>query len=164
MQKAFYDRLSRPFEENEEKKKRLIAANSVVTKAFYIAYPVLLVILALTRDDRFFRVLLVPLISFVIVSVFRRVCGARRPYEIWDAPPLIRKDTRGNSFPSRHVFSVFMIAMAAAYVCLPAAIAMIAAGVFLAAVRVIIRVHFVRDVVAGTLIGIGLGLLGFFVL
>ncbi|MCC8082397.1 MAG: phosphatase PAP2 family protein [Lachnospiraceae bacterium] len=164
MQKAFYDRLSRPFEKDERKRKRLTTTNSVITKAFYIAYPVLLIILAFTRDGRFLRVLLVPLISFVIVTVFRRACNARRPYEVWEAPPLIQKDTKRNSFPSRHVFSVFMIAMATAYICPPAAIIMMAAGVFLAAARVLIRVHFVRDVVAGALIGVGLGLLGFWAL
>ncbi|MCD7922886.1 MAG: phosphatase PAP2 family protein [Clostridiales bacterium] len=164
MQKSFYDRLSRPFEEDERKKKRLTAANSVITKAFYIAYPVLLFLLVLTRDGRFLRVLLVPLISFLIVTIFRKTCNTRRPYEVWEAPPLIQKGTNGNSFPSRHVFSVFMIAMATAYICLPAAIIMMTAGVFLAAARVLIRVHFVRDVVAGALIGVGLGLLGFWVL
>lgn len=164
MQKDFYDKLSRPFEQDDKKKKRLTAANSLITKAFYIAYPVQLMILAFTRDERFLRVLLVPLVSFIIVTIFRKACNARRPYEVWDAPPLISKDTRGNSFPSRHVFSVFMIAMATSHVCLPAAIAMIAAGVFLAAARVLLRVHFVRDVVAGALIGIGLGLLGFRIL
>ena len=164
MQKSFYDRLSRPFEENEKKKALLTTTNSLITKAFHIVYPVLLVGLALTRDGRFLRVLLVPLISFLIVTIFRRACNARRPYEVWDAPPLIRKNTHGNSFPSRHVFSVFMIAMATAYISLPVSIVMMAAGVFLAIARVLIRVHFVRDVVAGALIGIGLGWIGFWII
>ncbi|MCD8216870.1 MAG: phosphatase PAP2 family protein [Clostridiales bacterium] len=164
MQKPFYDRLAYPFEVNERKKRRLIRANDIISKAFYIAYPVLLAVLALMRDARVIRVLLVPLFSFLAVTVFRKALNAPRPYEVWDSPPLIPKDTKGNSFPSRHVFCVFIIAMAAAYVCKPAAIVMMAAGVFLAVVRVIARVHFIKDVVAGALIAIILGRVGFWII
>lgn len=53
--------------------------------------------------------------------------------------PLIPKDTKGNSFPSRHVFSIYIIAMAAWYVCPPLGVILCVAGVFLAAARVIGR-------------------------
>ncbi|MCD8149001.1 MAG: phosphatase PAP2 family protein [Clostridiales bacterium] len=164
MQKTFYDRLARPFEAEERKKRRLIRANDIVSKAFYIAYPVLLAVLALMRDARLIRVFLVPLLSFLAVTIFRKALNAPRPYEVWDSPPLIPKDTKGISFPSRHVFCVFIIAMATAYVCKPAAIVMMTAGVFLAAVRVIARIHFIKDVVAGALIAIILGWVGFWVI
>ena len=164
MQKEFYDRLARPFEGDERKRKRLILVNDVITKALYITYPVVLVILAVLRDERLLRVILVPLISFGAVTLFRKVCNAKRPYEVWGDPPLIPKDTKGKSFPSRHVFSIFIIAMAVAYVCIPAAVVILAAGVFLAAVRVIARVHFVRDVIAGAVIGIVVGWIGFFLI
>lgn len=164
MQKSFYDRLARPFEEQEEKKRLLIRVNRVITTAFYIVYPVLLAVLLIRQDPRVLRVFLVPLVSFVLVTLFRKACNAKRPYEVWDTPPLIAKETRGNSFPSRHVFSVFIIAMAMAYVCLPLAAVLMAVGVFLAAVRVIARVHFVKDVVAGAAIAIVLGYIGFWFL
>ena len=51
----------------------------------------------------------VPAVSFVLVSFFRKVYNAKRPYEIYDFKPLIEKDTKGKSFPSRHVFSIFVI-------------------------------------------------------
>ncbi len=164
MQKPFYDRLVRPFEANEQKKRRLILANDIVSKAFYVAYPVMLAALALMRDARLIRVLLVPLLSFLAVTIFRKALNAPRPYEVWDSRPLIPKDTKGNSFPSRHVFCVFMIAMAASYICIPVAITMILCGVFLAVIRVAARVHFVKDVIAGAAIGIILGWLGFWVI
>ena len=123
----------------------------------------MLVILALQRDERLLRVILVPLFSFLAVTVFRRLVNAPRPYEMWNSPPLIPKDTKGNSFPSRHVFCVFIIAMATGYVCMPAAIIMMAIGVFLAIIRVIARVHFVKDVIAGAVIAVTLGYIGFWV-
>ena len=53
--------------------------------------------------------LAIPGISFVAVSIFRKCYNAKRPYEIYDFKPLIPKDTIGKSFPSRHVFSIFVI-------------------------------------------------------
>ncbi len=164
MRKDFYDALARPFETNEQRKRRLAMSNRIVTVAFYVIYPVMLIILIILRDSRFWRVLLVPVISFLLVTLFRRIVSAKRPYEVWDEPPLIDKETAGRSFPSRHVFSAFMIAMAALWLCIPAGIVLLAAGTFLAVVRVIARVHFVRDVIVGAAIAVAVGILFFWVL
>ncbi len=164
MPRSFYDALARPFEENEQRKRRLCASNRIVTIAFYVIYPVMLLVLLILRDARFWRVLLVPVLSFLLITLFRRIVSAKRPYEVWDVPPLIDKETAGRSFPSRHVFSAFMIAMAMLWLNIPAGIVLMIAGTFLAVVRVIARVHFVRDVIAGALIAVGLGILGFWVI
>ncbi len=168
MPRSFYDALARPFETNEKKKRWLLTANRIVTTAFYLVYPIMLVVLLvfliMWGDPRFWRVLLVPVLSFVIVTIFRRICNAKRPYEVWDVKPLFEKETTGRSFPSRHVFSAIMIAMAMLWLNIPAGIVLLAAGAYLAAVRVIARVHFLRDVIAGAAIAVGLGLLGFWVI
>ena len=52
---------------------------------------------------------------FVGLSVVRKIINAPRPYEKFDMPPVLEKDTKGKSFPSRHVFSVFIIAMTIFY-------------------------------------------------
>jgi membrane-associated phospholipid phosphatase len=98
------------------------------------------------------------------VTLFRKACHAKRPYEVWDVKPLIPKDTKEKSFPSRHVFSIYMIAMAAGYVNVWLALILAVAGVFLAAARVIARVHFVKDVVAGAAIAVILGWIGFYLI
>lgn len=162
MTKAFYDRLAEPFEKNERKRRKLLKLNQVVTGLVYIVYPTLLIWLAAARDGKIVRVFFVPAASFVLVTIFRKIFNAKRPYEIWDALPLIPKDTRGNSFPSRHVFSIYIIAMAAGYVNPPLGIALGIAGVFLGAARVIARVHFVKDVLAGAAIAAALGWIGFY--
>ena len=106
----------------------------------------------------------VPAVSFILVSVFRAKLNARRPYEVYQFQPLISKDKCGNSFPSRHVFSIYIIAMAAWYVWMPLGVILCVAGGFLAAARVSGRVHFVKDVVAGALIAVGFGVLCFWVI
>ena len=160
MKQEFYDRLAAPFEASERKKNCLLRINHILTNVVYLIYPALLLYLVVCRDSRFWRVLLVPAVTFVMVSLFRKKFNAPRPYEKW----LIPKDTKGNSFPSRHVFSIYIIAMAVWYVWMPLGVILCVAGVFLAAARVIGRVHFVKDVVAGALIAVGCGILSFWVI
>ena len=97
---------------------------------------------------------------FVLVSLFRKWHDAPRPYEALDIDPLIAKDTRGKSFPSRHVFSVFVIAVAASLLSPVATAALCLAGLVMAYIRVVGGVHFPRDVIAGALIGVIFGAIG----
>ena len=109
MTKEFYDKLAKPYEEDEKKRGRLLKVNSLITRLVYIVYPILLIVLLILRDGRFIKTLLVPLVTFAAVTIFRKLCNAKRPYEVWDVKPLIPKETKGNSFPSRHVFSIYII-------------------------------------------------------
>ena len=61
------------------------------------------------KDPDAVRALLVPGISFGAVSLFRWAFRAPRPYEVFETTPVIKKNTKGKSFPSRHVFSIFVI-------------------------------------------------------
>ena len=96
----------------------------------------------------------------------RKTINAPRPYEVFDASPVIPKDTRGNSFPSRHAFSIFVIAMTFCACCPLAWVGsvMLAAGVLLAVIRVVSGVHFPRDVVVGALLGMLAGFVGLWIL
>lgn len=161
MKKEFYDKLAEPFRVDPKKRKILLGANRLLTGLGYLAYPALLLLLLGKRDRRFFRILLIPLFSFAGITVFRDKVNAPRPYEVWEEPPLIEKDTKGHSFPSRHVFSSFIIAMAWLCIFPPVGIVLLVTAVFLAAVRVIAGVHFLRDVIAGAGAGIGAGLFFF---
>lgn len=98
--------------------------------------------------------LAIPGISFVAVSIFRKCYNAKRPYEIYDFKPLIPKDTIGKSFPSRHVFSIFVIGTTLLYHYMFTGVLILYMGCLLAAIRVITGVHFPKDVIAGGLIGI----------
>jgi membrane-associated phospholipid phosphatase len=151
------------------KAKTILILNSVLTKAVYALYPLLLVYLAVyhltDKEPGFVPALLVPGISFVLVSIFRSWYDAPRPYEIPGAkPPLIKKDAPGKSFPSRHVFSIFVIAVTVFWVWPLPGILVGIAGAILSWCRVAGGVHFPRDVIGGALIGIGCGVLGYYVI
>ena len=102
-------------------------------------------------------------VPFVIVSILRRLINAKRPYELYnfyDVPP---KKKTARSFPSRHAFSIFLIATLAFTVSPGLSIVLLLLGVSLSLSRVLLGVHFIRDVVAGALIGVVSGLLGIFI-
>lgn len=164
MTHAQYSKLYRPFRSAKRLRQALVYIDLILTGLVYLSYPTLLCVLFFTKDVRLWRCFFVPLVSFLAVSGLRKLIDAERPYEKWQFRPILHKEKRGESFPSRHVFSVFVIAFAYYYTAVPVGIIMTVFGVILAAVRVLGGVHFVRDVLAGAGIGIFAGVLGFFVL
>ncbi|MCQ4864151.1 phosphatase PAP2 family protein [Pseudoflavonifractor phocaeensis] len=157
MTKELYAALSAPFRAHPEVVR---LADKALTLLVYLAYPALLLCLLLARSPLLLRAVLTPGVSFVIVSLFRRVYNAPRPYEVLDIAPLIHKDTHGKSFPSRHVFSVFVITAVFFRVSPPLGALLAAVGVLIALIRVIGGVHFPKDVLAGALIGLLSGAAG----
>ena len=137
----------------------LRAAGKAATLTVYAAYPLLLLYLGKTGDFRRLVIsVLIPGLSFVLLSAVRSRINRPRPYETWDITPLIPKDTKGNSMPSRHVFSTAVIAMAWIPVSLPAGILLLLVAVLESVIRVLGGVHYPSDVAAGYLIGVLAGL------
>lgn len=159
MTKETYIKISSFFKQTEKRKNILIYTNKILTYVVYVMYPGLLLYLLFFKDIRFIKCLLIPAFSFIAVSLFRKIVNAKRPYEVLDIDPIIKKNKKGSSFPSRHVFSVFIIAMMYYYIIKPLGILLFIIGLFLALIRVIGGVHFFRDVLFGALIGILCGLL-----
>ena len=96
------------------------------------------------------------LVPFVLVSLFRRVVNLKRPCEVFDLEAF-GVDTAGfktgRSFPSRHVFSGFLIATTL-FPTLPVLGAvLLLLTTALGAARVLLGIHFLRDCVAGALLG-----------
>ena len=158
MTKQQYEKWSAPFRRNEKALKGLTYLNRGMTALVFAAYPLLLLYLFVTESKKCFPCVLIPAVSFVLVSLFRRWYSAGRPYELLDITPLIPKDTRGKSFPSRHVFSVFIIGMTFSYVKRTLGLAVFFIGILTAFVRVIGGVHFPKDVAAGAALGVLFGL------
>lgn len=134
--------------------------NKISSGLIYLIYPLYLIILGIKGDIRFWKVLIIPGISFVLLSLVRKYINASRPYEVFDIVPIINKDTKGSSFPSRHVFSAFIIAMTLYYISMPIGVFLMLLGSILAIVRVVGGVHFPRDVIVGAIIGILSGIIG----
>ena len=137
----------------------LVKAITAVTAVVYLTMALWLLG---QRDQRLLRFLMVPAAGFVAVTILRKLIAAKRPYEIYGFTPLLQKDTKANSFPSRHVFSNMIIAAAVIYINLPLGIFTAVCGLILAVLRVITGVHFPKDVAAGCLIAVLFGWIGFY--
>lgn len=159
-----YAALSRPFRDNPAALRTLVLVNDGLKWLCYLLYPMLLIVVTLYDPSLLLKEILVPAVLFIGLSVFRRFYNAPRPYEALAIDPLIHKDTQGKSFPSRHIFSVFMIAMCWLAYCPLVGIALLAGGVVMAVVRVIGGVHYPRDVIAGALVAVLGGILGLWIL
>ncbi len=164
MKKETYENMIRSIQSSGILKNIVLICDGVFTKLAYLAYPVLLIVLAAGRSGELVRAVAVPGISFILLSIFRYLYNAPRPYEVFGISPVIKKDTKGKSMPSRHVFSIFVIAATVYYFCHPAGIALAAAGIVLAAARVAGGVHFPADVITGAVLGAACGLTGFYLI
>lgn len=133
----------------------LLIANRLLTACGFFLYPLLLLFLLLKREmHMLICFIVIPAFCFLTITVFRKVANKKRPYEKLPIQSLIKKDKKGQSFPSRHVFSIFLIATLWFCFWKPVGIFLFIAGIFLAIVRVIGGVHFINDVCAGAVLGI----------
>lgn len=167
MTKEFYEKISAPFRKSPRGARILNDLNVFLTGITFLAYPELLIVLLIRGDRRLIPAALVPGTAFALVTLLRRAVNAPRPYEALDIAPLIQRDSKGKSFPSRHIFSIFVIAMTFLNILPALGVFFLLCGTVLAAIRVIGGVHFPRDVIAGALAGILAGtvmpaLYGFF--
>ena len=104
-------------------------------------------------------------ISFVAVSVLRRILNMPRPYEVGSIERIdASKSKRGESFPSRHVFSAFVIATVLLPWSVWLSVGLFVMGSLMAVVRVITGRHFIRDVVSGAIIGVLAGVIGLLII
>ena len=187
MKEQTYRTISEAMRSSDFMAKYIIWFNRIVTGTVYLFYPALLVLLlirsglltgteplpqdncvegysALPLDEGFIPALLIPGISFVILSIVRDRINSPRPYEVFDIPPIIDKKTARHSFPSRHIFCIFIIATTFFYYYPPVGILIGITGAALALNRVLGGVHFVKDVVVGALAGIFCGVIGFYII
>ena len=150
------------------KRKLLVLAINLLDKLIsaitLMCYPLLLAYLFVNKSDLLLSAVLVPGVSFAVVTVFRRLYNSKRPYEVYDFEPVIQKNTLGKSFPSRHVFSIFVIGMTFLQVQTDLGIWFMFLGVLLAMIRVFGGVHFIKDVMVGAVAGIIFGCIGFYVI
>ena len=100
-------------------------------------------------------------VPFVLLSAVRHVLDLPRPFEVYDLEPLLPRETPGRSFPSRHVFSIFVIGTCFCYLAPRLGGILLALGVILSALRVLSAVHFERDVLVGAAVGVLSGIIGF---
>ncbi len=160
--KAVYEHMTKPFRGNPKRILALRILDIAVTYIVFISYPLTLLWLLWKKDRRFSKLFLIPGVSFLLLSRVRGAIDRARPYEAWDIQPLIHKDKKGHSMPSRHVFSSALIAMAYLTISVPVGVLYLVFTLIEMIVRILEGVHYPSDVAAGAVAGVLLGLLMLF--
>lgn len=153
-----YARMSAWWREHPGALSLMLAGNKALKYLGYAVYPLLLVLLLVFDAGRFPAALLAPAVGFVVTSFLRILIDERRPYEALDIHPLIEKDTAGRSFPSRHMYSITVIAVCWLSFCVPAGIVLLLLCALMGFMRVVGGVHYAHDVAAGAVLGVLFGL------
>lgn len=149
MKKETYRKMTQPFRDNPKRAGVLHTVNKILTAIVFASYPCLLAVLFFRKDGRVLEAAGVPLAGFIVVSVIRILVNRPRPYEKFQIPPVIPKDTMGHSWPSRHVFSAAVIAFTFFPFSVEAGTVLLIAAAALAVIRVLSGVHYISDVLAG---------------
>lgn len=144
-----------------------------VLKSLYKILPLLMVfalpLLVLFKgfrgiDHDFFRMIYIPFFVLVVITILRKVVKKQRPYEKYNTEPVISRDGNGDSFPSRHTASAFIIAMAAIPVSTLVAVTLLIVSLLIGISRILSGVHYISDVVAGAVVSILTGVVFFIIL
>ena len=146
---------------NPEYLKIAVLLSKISELAVYIIYPVFVSYLFAAGNSFAVTSVIDCGLGFIAVSAVRFFINAKRPYEVYGIPPIVKKDTEGRSMPSRHAFSAAVIAVNILAVCLPLGIAVSLLAVIICALRILLGLHFIKDVAVGVLSGLGMGLLVF---
>ena len=102
----------------------------------------------------------VPLLA---ITIMRRYLNFKRPYEVYDfeslgiEPP---SEKTGRSFPSRHAFSAFLVGTLMMEMMLPLGVVILVFALLLSVARILLGLHFLRDVLVGAALGVVLGVVG----
>ncbi len=104
------------------------------------------------------KTLIFPAVAFLLVSIFRKVFNKKRPYETYNYEPIINKEKKGRSMPSRHTFSAGIITVTVGrYYPILVPFLWIFTGL-IGLTRIVAGVHYLRDVLAAIGLAIAAGL------
>lgn len=164
MKKEQYERIIAYFEAS--KWRSLILEGTakilpVTTAAIYLCFAALLFIF---KDPRTWSFSLVPALTFVCVTCIRKIINRPRPYDTLGYEPFLKyKEGKGQSFPSRHTASAWIIAFACFYVHPVTGIIMILIALAVSLSRILAGMHYISDVVAGFLFSVVAAIIGFII-
>ena len=118
----------------------------------------------LAQRGKTLKAVLVPLGVLIVTSIMRKIINRQRPYERYNIPSVFSKTTVGQSLPSRHTASAYIIAMSFLYVSPAFGITALIISTFIAISRILSGSHYISDVLAAAAISITTGIIFFFII
>lgn len=151
--KKFYQKMLYTIHQSPYVKKMIIRLCHILPCVIFCIYPCVLLYLFIKQDTLFWVTLWKPLFAFLIVSIFRKIINRKRPYESIDIEPLL-EHKQGESFPSRHTVSAFIIAFVCFHVNITLGIITLIIAVIIGITRIFAGVHYISDVIVAIIIAI----------
>lgn len=160
-----YRRVYNWFGRHPMARRLVIGANRWLPAVPFVCYPILLCLACGQAVQGqvlrpVLQAVLVPGITFCAGTALRAALNAPRPYEQAGFVPLVEKETRGRSFPSRHALSAAVLAAVWLWFYPAVGVVMVVIAALICVLRVLTGAHFVRDVVAGAALGFACGMIG----
>ncbi len=155
---GFYENLNYKVRRHPGLCKLMLISNKVISAYTFVCFPLICLHLLVTSDfEMLGKTVVLTALGFVFVTVLRKIVKRERPYVSGGYQPVFAKESKYDSFPSRHTYSAVVIALAAFQVS-PWLFALnITLSLILALFRVLGGVHRVTDVIFALLIAIAFG-------
>lgn len=165
MQKGTYKKRLDRIKENKAKFLILKFMYKLLPLLIVIIYPVMVAIKGfMGLDLDFILMIAVPAGVLILITAMRKIIKRERPYERFDTPPLFERDGEGDSFPSRHTASAFIIAMSGFVLSPFLGVGLLLVAAAIGVSRILSGVHYVTDVLAGMLISVIFGTIAFIII
>lgn len=165
MQKGTYKKRLDRIKENKAKFLILKFIYKLLPLLIVIIYPVMVAIKGfMGLDLDFILMIAVPASVLILITAMRKIIKRERPYEKFGTPPLFERDGEGDSFPSRHTASAFIIAMSGFALSPFLGVGLLLVAAAIGVSRILSGVHYVTDVLAGMLISVIFGTIAFIVI
>ena len=132
-------------------KKLIIYSSKYIPLITFIIYPTVLIYLFITKNNLLLSTIIKPSLSFITVTIFRKIINRKCPYEKMNIKPLLSHKS-GESFPSRHTVSAFSIALACLKINILLGNIMLILAIFVSLSRILCGVHYISDVISAIII------------
>lgn len=137
--------------ENPSREKRILIFCKYIPYLTALGYACILIYLIITQNQKILFYIIKPLVVFIVVTIFRKIVNRPRPYETLTIQPLFKHRT-GESFPSRHTASAFIIALVSFTIHPMFGIFLLVIASLVAITRVLAGVHYISDVIVAIII------------
>lgn len=151
------------FKNHKTANKILKISYKLLPAIIFVSYPLMLIYIFIFQRKDLLSMIIIPAGVFVSVTVLRKLINRKRPYEVYDIPSVFKKETVGNSMPSRHTASALIISLAMLKINPYLGIAFLLISLLIAISRIFAGVHFISDVIVGAVISLAAGTIFFFV-
>ena len=163
MNKQTYIKVMNYLYEHRALRKTMVAVERIIEISVIAAYFASLIYCLYTSAGKALLSAVTCILALYLCTMLRVVADKRRPYEVYDMLPAIDKTTKGKSFPSRHLTSIGVMSITLLSLNIPIGIVFLFLTAVMGALRVLLGVHFIKDVAVGAAIGIIIGIIGMYV-